>query len=248
MKYAIVESGGKQYRAVEGGTLEIDRMPVNIGESVKLEQVLLLADGENVIVGTPVIKDNPVWTKVVEHFKGEKVTIFNYSPKKRIRVKTGHRQNYTRLLVEQIGGSVLVKKEPVKVEKAVEVKAETVAPKAKAAKVEPKAETSTAKAKKSTAAAASKVKAASAKAETVSSAKETSSPKGKKPAAKTPAKGKTTSSPKETSSPKGKKPAASVSKKTTVTKAEPKKTSTKATPASSPKGTSSPKGKKPAAK
>ena len=122
MKYAIVESGGKQYRAVEGGTIEVDRLPVEAGANVKLEQVLLLADGENITVGTPLVKDSPVWTKVVEHFKGEKVTIFNYSPKKRIRVKTGHRQNYTRLLVEQIGGSELVKKEPVqKVEKVVEV-------------------------------------------------------------------------------------------------------------------------------
>ena len=111
MKYAIVESGGKQYRAVEGGTLEVDRLPVEAGEAVKLEQTLLLADGESITVGTPLVKDSPVWTKVVEHFKGEKVTIFNYSPKKRIRVKTGHRQNYTRLLVEQIGGSELVKRE-----------------------------------------------------------------------------------------------------------------------------------------
>ena len=254
MKYAIVESGGKQYRAVEGGTLEVDRLPVYAGESVKLERVLLLADGENIMVGTPVIKGNPVWTKVVEHFKGKKVTIFNYSPKKRIRVKTGHRQNYTRLLVEQIGGSALMtsspqeKKEPAKVEKAVEVKAETVVPKAKAAKVEPKAKTSSLKGQKPTAAVAPKAKAATAKAETASSPKGTSFPKGKKPTAKTPAKGKKTSSPKGTSFPKGKKPAASVSKKTTVTKAEPKKTTTKAAPTSSPKGTSFPKGKKPAAK
>ena len=121
MKYAIVESGGKQYRAVEGGTLEVDRLPVEAGANVKLEQVLLLADGETITVGTPVIKDSPIWTTVVEHFKGEKVIIFNYSPKKRIRVKTGHRQNYTRLRVEQIGGTELVKRAPVELEQAVEV-------------------------------------------------------------------------------------------------------------------------------
>ena len=130
MKYAIVESGGKQYRAVEGGTLEVDRLPVETGTNVKLEQILLLADGETFTVGTPVIQDMPIWTTVLEHFKGEKVTIFNYSPKKRILVKTGHRQNYTRLLVEQIGGSEFVKKEPVKkAEKVVKAAAETVAPK-----------------------------------------------------------------------------------------------------------------------
>jgi len=142
MKYAIVESGGKQYRAVEGGTLEVDRLPVETGTNVKLEQILLLADGENITVGTPLVKDSPVWTKVIEHFKGEKVTIFNYSPKKRIRVKTGHRQNYTRLLVEQIGGAELVIKEPAKkAEKVVKTKAEDESPKPKAEK-KVKAETS----------------------------------------------------------------------------------------------------------
>ena len=128
MKYAIIESGGKQFRAVEGGTIEVDRLPVESGARVKLEQVLLLADGETITVGKPLIKDVPVWTTVVEHFKGPKVNIFNYSPKKRIRVKIGHRQNYTRLFVEQIGGSEFVKKEPVKLQKAVEVQAEKIAP------------------------------------------------------------------------------------------------------------------------
>lgn len=147
MKYAIVESGGKQYKAVEGGTLEVDRLPVESGASVKLEQVLLLADGETVTVGKPVVKDCPVWTKVVAHFKGEKVTIFNYSPKKRIRVKTGHRQNYTRLLVQQIGGLELVVKAPepkaAKVEaaekpEAVEVEVEKPKKAAPKPKAEPK--------------------------------------------------------------------------------------------------------------
>src|SRR3990172_3014750 len=124
MKYAIVESGGKQFRAVEGGTIEVDRLPVESGAKVKLEQVLLLADGENITVGTPLVKNIPVWTTVVAHFKGPKVNIFNYSHKKRIRVKIGPRQTYTRLFVEQIGGSEFVKKAPVKVEKAVEVEAE----------------------------------------------------------------------------------------------------------------------------
>jgi large subunit ribosomal protein L21 len=136
MKYAIVESGGKQFRAVEGGTIEVDRLPDESGSKVKLEQVLLLADGENITIGTPIVKNTPVWTTVIKHFKGPKVNIFNYSPKKRIRVKIGHRQNYTRLLVEQIGGSELIKKEPVKVEKAVEVKAEKLAPRAKVEKAE----------------------------------------------------------------------------------------------------------------
>ena len=169
MKYAIVESGGKQFRAVEGGTLEVDRLPVEAGTNIKLEQILLLADGESITVGTPLVKDSPVWTTVLEHFKGEKVTIFNYSPKKRIRVKTGHRQNYTRLLVEQIGGSELVKKEPVKkAEKVVEAKAETAAPKLKAEKP--------AKAAPKTGIAASKAKKPAAKAEKAPASKSKSVP------------------------------------------------------------------------
>jgi large subunit ribosomal protein L21 len=119
MKYAIVESGGKQYKAVEGGTLEVDRLPAEPGTKLKLEKVLLLAEEGTITVGAPVIKDSPIWTKVIEHFKGDKVTIFNYSPKKRIRVKTGHRQNYTRLLVEQIGGKELIARKETP--KAVEV-------------------------------------------------------------------------------------------------------------------------------
>jgi large subunit ribosomal protein L21 len=111
MKYAIVESGGKQYRAVEGEAIQVDRLPIPAGEDVKLEKVLLLVDGENITVGTPTVKDMNVFAKVAEHFKGPKVVIFKYSPKKRIRVKTGHRQNYTRLQVEQIGSVKVAKVE-----------------------------------------------------------------------------------------------------------------------------------------
>jgi large subunit ribosomal protein L21 len=192
MKYASVESGGKQYRAVEGATLEVDRLPFEAGEAVKLEQTLLLADGESITVGTPLVKDSPVWTKVVEHFKGEKVTIFNYSPKKRIRVKTGHRQNYTRLLVEQIGGSELVKRE-----KVIEAKAEAAAPLVQAekpARAEPKAATAASKEKKPAAkapaktekAAAPKTKAAPAKTAVKKPVKPAAKPAAKKPAAKKP--------------------------------------------------------------
>ena len=179
MKYAIVESGGKQYRAVEGGTLEVDHLPVEAGNNLKLEQVLLLADGEQITVGTPVVKDTPIWVKVLEHFKGEKVTIFNYSPKKRIRVKTGHRQNYTRLLVEQIGGSELVKKAEPEAPKA-EKPAKASAPKAEK---KPAAKAAAPKAEKKPAAkpAAAKTTRTGAKPK---AAPKTSAPKGKTTAKK----------------------------------------------------------------
>ena len=100
MKYVIVESGGKQYKAVEGGTIEVDRLHAAAGDSVKLESVLLLVDGDAITVGTPVVKGLVVNAKVAEHFKGEKTYNFHYKPKKRIRQKTGHRPQYTRLVIQ----------------------------------------------------------------------------------------------------------------------------------------------------
>jgi large subunit ribosomal protein L21 len=103
MKYAIIESGGKQYRVVEGATIDVDLMiDTEIGTQVILDYVLLLAEDEKITVGTPAIKGAQIITTAVDHVKGPKVTIFKYQPKKRIRVKTGHRQYYTRLKIESI--------------------------------------------------------------------------------------------------------------------------------------------------
>ncbi len=102
MKYAIVESGGKQFKAVEGATIDVDRLDIETGQTVSLDQVLLLVEGEAIHVGTPTVKAAKVSAKVVDHFKGPKIDVFHYRPKKRIRTKTGHRQQYTRLQIEQI--------------------------------------------------------------------------------------------------------------------------------------------------
>jgi large subunit ribosomal protein L21 len=102
MKYAIVECGGKQYKAVEGGAIEVDRLQLEVGQPFELNAVLLLVDGEKVDVGTPTVTGARVSAKVVDHTKGPKVVVFRYRPKKRYRVKTGHRQQYTRLQVESI--------------------------------------------------------------------------------------------------------------------------------------------------
>ena len=102
MKYAIVESGGKQYRAVEGSTIEVDLMDMEVGQQMKLESVLLLVDGDQVSVGAPVVSKAAVNVTVVDHIKGPKIVVFHYRPKKRIRTKTGHRQQYTCLHVNSI--------------------------------------------------------------------------------------------------------------------------------------------------
>ena len=96
MKYAIVEDGGKQYRAVEGGMIDVDHFAAEVGEQIDLERVLLVADGEHIAVGAPLVKGAKIQATVVAHVKGPKVMVFRYKPKKRIRTKTGHRQQYTR--------------------------------------------------------------------------------------------------------------------------------------------------------
>jgi len=102
MKYAIVEDGGKQYKAVEGGTIDVDYFASEIGEQMDLERVLLIADDGSVTVGTPLVQGAKIQATVVDQIKGDKVVVFKYKPKKRYRVKSGHRQKYTRLKIDSI--------------------------------------------------------------------------------------------------------------------------------------------------
>ena len=103
MRFAIVESGGKQYRAIEGRTIEVDRLPVEAGKKFDIDRILLMSDGDDVLVGTPTVSDFLVKVTVVDHIKGPKIDRFKYRPKKRIRVRGGHRQQYTRLMIDFIG-------------------------------------------------------------------------------------------------------------------------------------------------
>ncbi len=102
MEYAIVESGGKQYKAVPGSAIEVDRLPLEVGETVELESVLLIAEGDKVTVGKPTISGAKVQATVVAQFKAPKIIVFKYKPANRYRVKSGHRQHYTRLQIEKI--------------------------------------------------------------------------------------------------------------------------------------------------
>ncbi len=141
MRFAIVESGGKQYRAVEGATIEVDRLAHEVGKTFDFERVLLMADGDAVMIGTPTVGDIKVSATVMGHIKGPKLVTFKYRPKKRIRVKSGHRQQYTRLMIDFIGkpGEEPKKKKeaPAKVEKA-EAKEEAKAEKQEKAPKEAK--------------------------------------------------------------------------------------------------------------
>lgn len=103
MRYAIVESGGKQYVAREGETLEVDRLPMDVGQPVEFDRVLLVVDGSDVRVGTPVVQGMKVHGTVARQTKGDKVVVYRYLPKERFRKKQGHRQQYTRVTIEGIG-------------------------------------------------------------------------------------------------------------------------------------------------
>jgi len=102
MKYAIVEDGGKQYKAVEGVTIDVDRFEAQDGDQIDLERVLLVADGEEVQVGAPFVSGAKVQATVVSQVKAPKVVVFKYKPKQRYRLKKGHRQQYTRLMIDTI--------------------------------------------------------------------------------------------------------------------------------------------------
>ncbi|HVF26007.1 MAG TPA: 50S ribosomal protein L21 [Anaerolineales bacterium] len=103
MRYAIVESGGKQYRVIEGRTVEVDRLAIETGKKFGFDRILLMVDDDDVMVGTPILSGVEVNVTVVDHTKGPKIDRFKYRPKKRIRVRGGHRQHFTRLLVDFIG-------------------------------------------------------------------------------------------------------------------------------------------------
>lgn len=100
--YAVIETGGKQYIVAEGDAIYVEKLAAPVGEQVVLDRVLLVNKDGNVVVGTPVVANAKVTAKVEEHGKGEKIIVFKYKPKKNYRRKTGHRQPFTKLLIEKI--------------------------------------------------------------------------------------------------------------------------------------------------
>jgi large subunit ribosomal protein L21 len=126
MRIAIVESGGKQYRVVEGSTIDVDRLAFEVGKKFDFERVLLMADEDVILVGTPTVGEITVSATVVDHVKGPKVVSFKYRPKKRIRVKGGHRHFYTRLMIDFIGKAGEERKVEVKKEAVVVAEVENV--------------------------------------------------------------------------------------------------------------------------
>ncbi|MFQ5398080.1 MAG: 50S ribosomal protein L21 [Anaerolineae bacterium] len=102
MAYAIVESGGRQYRAEEGSGFTVEKLPYEVGEQIELNNVLLFADGEEVKVGQPTVEGISVKATVVDQYRGKKIFVWKYKPSKRYRRRKGHRQSYTRLRIDEI--------------------------------------------------------------------------------------------------------------------------------------------------
>jgi len=163
--YAIIETGGKQYRVQEGDVITVEKLGLDAGKKVEFDNVLVLSDDNGLKVGTPYIEGAKVVGKVVENGKGEKVIIFKYKRKKDYRKKQGHRQPYTMVEIKDLGG---VEKKPTK-------KAEPDAEeKASAKKAAPKKEAAAKKeeAPKTAVVAEKKVSASMKKDELIAYAKE----------------------------------------------------------------------------
>jgi large subunit ribosomal protein L21 len=102
--YAIIKSGGHQYRVAPGDTIEVEKLDANVGDTVELRDVLMLGGSDGVKVGSPLVEGAKVLARVLGQTKGEKLIVFKFKAKKRYRRKTGHRQSLTRLSIQEISG------------------------------------------------------------------------------------------------------------------------------------------------
>jgi large subunit ribosomal protein L21 len=208
--YAVVTSGGKQYKVEEGETLKVEKIPGDVGSSVKFDRVLMIADGDTVSIGQPVLDDALVEGHIVEQGKSKKIIVFKYKRRKRYRRKHGHRQQYTAVKIDSIQAKA------VKAGKKAEAEIEAKKPATK--KVAVKEAAAEVEAKKPEAPKAEVKKKAAKQPEAKAEAKKKQTKKAVKPKAK-----------KVETKPKAKKADTkkSAAKKTTAKKPAAKKTTTK---------------------
>ncbi|NPV27193.1 MAG: 50S ribosomal protein L21 [Firmicutes bacterium] len=100
--YAIIETGGKQYRVKEGDILRVEKLEAEEGQVVELDRVLAISKEGQLICGTPLVAGAKAVVKVLSHGRGKKIIVFKYKPKKNYQRKKGHRQPFTQVLVEKI--------------------------------------------------------------------------------------------------------------------------------------------------
>ncbi len=100
--FAVIKSGGRQYKVSVGQKLEVNRLPVEAGQQVQFEEVLLISDANNTVIGTPLVDNAMVLATATRQGRGKKLIVFKYKPKKRYRHRRGHRQELTFLTIDDI--------------------------------------------------------------------------------------------------------------------------------------------------
>ncbi|CAZ87363.1 MAG: 50S ribosomal protein L21 [Thiomonas sp.] len=100
--YAVIKTGGKQYRVAAGEKIKVEQMPADVGQDIVLEEVLAVVNGEDAKFGTPLVDGAKVTAKVLSHGRHDKVRIFKMRRRKHYQKHQGHRQNYTELQIETI--------------------------------------------------------------------------------------------------------------------------------------------------
>ncbi len=103
--YAVIKTGGKQYRVKEGQTLKVEKLNVEKGDSIELNEVLMIADGEDVKIGAPYVEGGSVSATIEDHGRGDKVRIIKFNRRKHFRKQMGHRQSYTEIKITGISAS-----------------------------------------------------------------------------------------------------------------------------------------------
>lgn len=103
--FAVIQTGGKQYKIAEGETVKVEKLDAVAGDKVTLDQVLMLKDDNGATkIGDPLVKGAKITAQVLEQGRGKKITVYKYKKRKNQRKKQGHRQAYTKLLIEKIEG------------------------------------------------------------------------------------------------------------------------------------------------
>ncbi len=100
--YAVIRTGGKQYRVAPGQQVEVEKLEGTVGDTITLDDVLMVANGDAVTIGQPTVAGATVECRITGQYRGDKILVFRYRPKKRIRVRRGHRQYITRLQINAI--------------------------------------------------------------------------------------------------------------------------------------------------
>jgi len=107
--YAVIKTGGKQYKVAAGDYLKVEKLDGDVGSKVVIDKILMVADGDNVTIGSPLVAGAKVNATVLSHGKGEKVMIFKFHRRKHYRKTQGHRQSYTEIQIDDINGKGTVK-------------------------------------------------------------------------------------------------------------------------------------------